>query len=377
MTNVVLFEELVCENDKKIAIATLNSPKSLNALSGEMIELLYPQLLQWQQQESVVAVFIQGSGEKAFCAGGDIVHLYQSMKNNVDESNKYAPEITEYFTKEYQLDYLIHQFTKPIIVWGHGIVMGGGLGLLSGASHRIVTEKSRIAMPEISIGLFPDVGASYFLNKMPSGNGLFLALTGASINAADAKFCQLADFYLEHERKDAFQAQLTKLNWSQDTGTNHQMLNVLLSEVEQDSLITMPSSHLLEHQSFIEALMRLERVEDVFEAIVNLEIEDKWFNRAQTSLKSGSALSAHITYRQLTLGKALSLADCFRLELLLAVKSGKFGEFSEGVRALLIDKDNKPQWRFDSPANVDKTVIEWFFETQWPDEQHPLADLGK
>jgi len=381
MTDVVLFEEIACGSGNKIAFATLNSPKSLNALSGEMIDLLSPQLLQWQQQKNIVAVFLQGAGDKAFCAGGDIVHLYRSMTGqsmkSIDEAvDEYSPEITEYFTKEYQLDYLIHQFNKPFIVWGHGIVMGGGLGLLSGASHRIVTEKSRIAMPEISIGLFPDVGASYFLNKMPLGNGLFLALTGASINAADAKFCQLADFYLENTHKEALIERLIKLDWSDNVSSNHETLNLLLSDIEQGSLTSMPNSHLHSHQKFINQLPSLEHLYDVFDAIVKVEIDDKWFNRAQSSLKSGSALSAQIAYRQLTVAKNLSLADCFRLELTLAVKSGRFGEFSEGVRALLIDKDNKPQWHFDSVVNVDKAVVDWFFDAKWSKEQHPLASLG-
>jgi len=384
MTDVVLFEEIVCDNGKKIAIATLNSPKSLNALSGNMIDLLYPQLLQWQQQENIACVFLQGAGDKAFCAGGDIVHLYQSMKSqsvnnmaNNGEVGDYSPEICSYFTKEYQLDYLIHQFEKPFVVWGHGIVMGGGLGLLSGASHRIVTEKSRIAMPEISIGLFPDVGASYFLNKMPDGNGLFLALTGAPLNAADAKFCQLADFYILNDQKEIIVNQLTKINWTDSTSSNHKELSVLLNVVEQDCLVDMPSSHLQNHQGFIEQLAALENLRDVYGAIVNHDIEDKWFNKAQSTLISGSALSAQITYRQLAIGKDLSLADCFRLELNLAVKSGLFGEFTEGVRALLIDKDYKPQWRYSSLANVDETVTDWFFEAKWTKEQHPLAGLSE
>lgn len=382
MPDVVLFKEVVCDNGCKIAIATLNSEKSLNALSGGMINLLYPQLLQWQQQDDIAAVFLEGSGEKAFCAGGDIVHLYQAMKTQAMkstdlESNDYSTEITEYFTKEYQLDYLIHQFNKPFIVWAHGIVMGGGLGLLSGASHRIVTEKSRIAMPEIGIGLFPDVGASYFLNKMPGANGLFLALTGASINAADAKFCHLADFYLENNQKEAFIKQLTQVDWSGNTSSNHEVLNTLLIDTERAGLANIPNSHLQNHQSFIEQLLSLDHLNDIYDAIIDLEIEDKWFNRAQNSLRTGSPLSAQIAYQQLILGKDFSLADCFRLELTLAVKSGKFGEFAEGVRALLIDKDNKPQWHFDSLDNVDKAVVDWFFESMGPKEQHPLASLDK
>nr|MBL0709515.1 enoyl-CoA hydratase/isomerase family protein [Colwellia sp.] len=164
MSQVVTFQELDCNNGKKIAVATLNSPRSLNALSGNMIDLLYPQLKIWQSQTNIVAVFLKGEGDKAVCAGGDIEHMYDDMKASKGE---FSPGIEEYFTKEYQLDYLIHPFNKPFIVWGNGIVMGGGLGMMAGGSHRVVTENSRIAMPEVSIGLYPDVGGSYFLNRMP------------------------------------------------------------------------------------------------------------------------------------------------------------------------------------------------------------------
>ncbi len=134
---------------------------------------------QWKNDHNIALVVLQGAGDKAFCAGGDIRDLYQAMKAAPDT---YQPYVEDFFTKEYTLDYLIHTFDKPVLVWGNGIVMGGGLGLMAGASHRIVTASSRIAMPEMAIGLYPDVGGSWFLNRMPEGCGLFLGLTGASIN---------------------------------------------------------------------------------------------------------------------------------------------------------------------------------------------------
>ena len=372
MTQVVTFQELNCENGKKIAIATLNSPRSLNALSGEMIDLLYPKLKQWQRQSDICAVFLQGEGEKAFCAGGDIVHLYNEMAAN---QGHYSPGIETYFTKEYQLDYLIHTFEKPFIVWGNGIVMGGGLGMLVGGSHRVVTENSRIAMPEISIGLYPDVGGSYFLNRMPNNCGLFLGLTGASINAADAKYCHLADYFVANDTKKAFVEQLTQVDWQESIALNHEKLSNLLTNFEQDSTNLLPESKLVEHQALIAQVTGFDNLKDIIGGILSAECEDKWFNRAQKSLKHGSALSASLAYQQIQFGESLSLADCFRMELNLSVKSGKFGEFVEGVRALLIDKDNSPKWHFDSIETVDKQVVNWFFESKWSKEQHPLASL--
>jgi len=383
MTQVVTFQEINCDNGKKIAVITLNSPKSLNALSAEMIDLLYPKLMQWQTQTDIAAVFIQGEGDKAFCAGGDIVHMYQAMRNietqdnsNINSQDGYSPELIDYFTKEYQLDYLIHTFNKPFIVWGSGIVMGGGLGLMIGGSHRIVTESSRIAMPEISIGLYPDVGASYFLNRMPDNCGLFLGITGASINAADAKYCHIADYFMANDNKNALMNQLTQLDWQTSTEINHQALSKLLFRFEQDSVSDLPDSKLSEHKTLINQITDFDNLNDIVNTILTTECEDKWFIRAQKSLKHGSALSASIAYHQLKVGKSLSLADCFRMELNLSAKSGKFGEFVEGVRALLIDKDNAPKWHFDSINSVDDKVVDWFFESKWSKEAHPLVGLG-
>ncbi len=372
MTQVVTFQELDCENGNKIAVASLNSPRSLNALSGEMIDLLYPKLKAWQTQDDIVAVFLQGEGEKAFCAGGDIVHMYNEMKAHKGE---FSPGIEEYFTKEYQLDYLIHTFNKPFIVWGNGIVMGGGLGMMVGGSHRVVTENSRIAMPEISIGLYPDVGGSYFLNRMPNNCGLFLGLTGASINAADAKYCHLADYFVVNDNKESFIKQLTHLDWQESSALNHEKLSNLLTSFEQDSSSNLPNAKLNEHKALINQVTSFDNLKDIVDTIISVECEDKWFNRAQKSLTHGSALSASLAYQQLQSAESLSLADCFRMELNLSVKSGQFGEFVEGVRALLIDKDNAPKWHFDSVDVVDKKVVDWFFESKWTKDQHPLADL--
>ena len=377
MTQVVTFQEMSCDNGYKIGVATLNSPRSLNALSGEMIDLLYPQLKEWQQQHDIGAIILQGEGDKAFCAGGDIVNLYQAMTTTAQEKNSegYSHEIEGYFAKEYQLDYLIHTFSKPFIVWGNGIVMGGGLGLVVGGSHRVVTENSRLAMPEISIGLYPDVGGSYFLNRMPDNCGLFLGLTGASINAADAKYCNLADYFVVNESKQAFIEQLIQLDWQKSIAEHHENISKLLSDFEQVSNKHLPESKLSQHGSLIKQVTNFDNLKDTVNSILTVECDDKWFNRAQKSLKHGSALSASITYQQIQLGKSLSLADCFRMELTLSVKSGQFGEFCEGIRALLIDKDNSPKWHFDSIDSVDKKVVEWFFVSKWTEEEHPLANI--
>jgi enoyl-CoA hydratase/carnithine racemase len=374
MSAVVLFEELTSQNSKKIGVATLNSERSLNALSGEMIDLLYPQLQQWQQDADIAAVLLQGSGEKAFCAGGDIVAMYKAMQQAPGE---YTPQIEQYFTKEYQLDYLIHTYEKPFIVWGSGIVMGGGMGMMVGASHRIVTETTRLAMPEISIGLYPDVGGTWFLNRMPENCGLFLGLTGASINAADAKYTKLADHFVASDKKQQLLNILTEVKWGDTIALNHEKLSTALHQLETQSMHLMPNSQLKHHLSLINEVTSKPNLAAIVDAILSVNIEDKWFNKAQQSLKHGSAISGHIVYRQLQQGKKLTLADCFRLELNLSVKCGQFGEFKEGVRALLIDKDNQPKWKYPSISAVEPAVIDWFFEPLWPADKHPLKSLGE
>lgn len=382
MSRVVTFQEIICKDGNKVGVATLNSPKSLNALSGEMIDLLFPRLKAWQTQKDIVAVFLQGEGEKAFCAGGDIVHMYKAMKqcqsketDSSETTNGYSPDIESYFINEYQLDYLIHSYNKPFIIWGNGIVMGGGLGLMVGASHRVVTENSRIAMPEISIGLYPDVGGSYFLNRMPDNCGLFLGITGASINPADAKHCHLADHFLLNDDKNKVIKHLIELNWTESGKGNHENISKLLESYEDRALDSLPESKLIEHKTLINQVTAFDNLDEIVESILAVNCDDKWFSRAQISLKNGSPLSASIAYRQIQEGRSLSLAQCFQMELNLSVKSGQFGEFVEGVRALLIDKDNKPNWHFDSINNVDKNRIEWFFESKWTEEEHPLRHL--
>lgn len=364
--SIVLFDEVTTASNHVIGVATLNSEKSLNALNLEMIELLTSQFKTWQAQDNIALIVLQGAGDKAFCAGGDVVSLYNAMASG-DKENY----IERFFTQEYKLDYLIHAQEKPVLVWGHGIVMGGGLGLMAGASHRVVTEKSRIAMPEITIGLYPDVGGSYFLSNMPDQVGLFLGLTGASINASDAIYTHLADYFVESQLKDELVAQLTKFEWSTDATENHESLNKLLAQLSPNSEL-QPPSNIKAHLALFEELSERQSLCDKVACIGQYTSDDKWITRAQASLQHGSPLSAQLVWRQLNTATGKTLKQCFEMELGLSVKCGRFGEFQEGVRALLIDKDNKPNWRYDSIELVDESVLDDFFAPIWDSETHPL-----
>lgn len=372
--DVVLFQELETASGKKIAVATLNSEKSLNALSLSMVELLLPKMQQWKADPAIAMVWLQGAGDKAFCAGGDIRDLYQAMKA---EPGQFQPYVSEFFTKEYSLDYLIHTFDKPVLVWGNGIVMGGGLGLMAGASHRIVTVTSRIAMPEMAIGLYPDVGGSWFLNRMPQGCGLFLGLTGASINSADAKFIDLADHFLPHEKKAELLDKLLAVKWGNTVALNHQKLTDILLDLEERNRHLMPASLIRPHQDEIAALGRVSTLQQAVEQIQAMSGEDSWLSKAKASLQYGSPITAHIVFRLLQLGQSKILADSFRLELGLSVQCGKLGEFTEGVRALLIDKDQQPKWRYQTVSDVPADLINELFSSPWCADTHPLSELGK
>lgn len=300
----VLFKELETTSGLKIGVATLNSEKSLNALNMDMIQLLTPQFELWKNDDSIALVVLEGVGEKSFCAGGDVVSLYKAMASTDNGKSDPTDYVESFFTAEYKLDYLIHRFEKPILLWGNGIIMGGGLGLMAGASHKVVTESARIAMPEITIGLYPDVGGSYFLNKMPDQVGLFLGLTGASMNCEDARFAGLADYYIKHDFKSDLIEKLLLTKWGKTKALNHKLSEVLQSF--QNNSGRPPASEVKNHINLISDMSKFETLSDKVKYLLEIDIEDKWFNRAQKGLSHGSPLSAHLVYQQLKHAQGLS-----------------------------------------------------------------------
>jgi enoyl-CoA hydratase/carnithine racemase len=374
MNDVVMFTKLDCRNGKQVGVATLNKPKALNALSLDMINLLTPTLLEWQNDPNIAIVILQGEGDRAFCAGGDVVAMYRAMQAN---PNSVPDSLQDFFSREYQLDYLIHNFKKPLLVWGNGIVMGGGLGLMSGASHRIVTESARIAMPEITIGLYPDVGGSWFLNKMPDGCGEFLGLTGASINASDALYIKLADHFVATQQKTILIESIIQHNWQLNEKANHLALTQLCNQVAKSSVDMLPQGNVENHQTLLSPLANCKSAAETVQTILSFTSEhDKWLSKAQRSLSAGSGITMHLVFEQLQRAKHKSLAECFQMELIMSCRCGEFGEFLEGVRALLVDKDNDPKWRYASVQDVPTEVVESFFKSPWAEHQHPLKDLA-
>jgi len=365
----LIIDERELTDGRRLGVITLNAPRALNALSLDMIDAMLPRLREWAADPKLAAVWLDGAGDKAFCAGGDIVSLYRSMTESQGH-----PELAErFFTGEYQLDYLIHCFPKPFIAWGNGVVMGGGLGLMGGASHRVVTETARIAMPEVSIGLYPDVAGSWFLNRMPRRTGLFLGLTGAHLNAADALFLGLGDRFIHHSHRDAVLARLTEADWRDRPA--RAVVDEVLRDHERRSRDHRPESPVWNHFEAIQNLTDADDLEAIVTRISDYDGDDPWLQRATGNLAKGSPTSMALAYRQWCESTRLSLADVFRQELILSVNCARLGEFAEGVRALLIDKDRQPRWRYPDLASMDWTWIDRFYQSPWNNGQHPLQDL--
>ena len=384
MTAPVLFEEKTAANGMRVAFATLNAPQTLNGLSLEMVDLLAERLTEWSRDEGVAMVVLQGAGGKAFSAGGDLHGLYRSMREYDGQGAWANPLARDFFEREYRLDYQIHTYPKPILCWGHGIVMGGGVGLMVGASHRVVSETTRLAMPEITIALFPDVGGSWMLNHMQGRIGLFLALTGAQLTTSDTFFAGVADYRLDAADWPRFVEALLQAPWTatdSDSGLSPRAVNdgllrqALLAHQPETALVPGP---LQQHAALINTLCAGEDLGAIYRSIAELKThEDPWLARAATTMLAGSPGSARLAFALLRETRLSSLAEVFRTEYIAALACAAEGDFAEGIRALLIDKDKQPKW---NPATLEQASEEWvrrFFVAPWPaGHPHPLADLG-
>ncbi len=376
MSSPVLFTELNTNNGHKIGVATLNQPKVLNGISLEMCSLLSEQLARWEADPEVVLVIMQGAGDKAFCAGGDLHGLYQSMQTYQGQgawANTYS---REFFETEYKLDYQIHTYGKPVICWGHGIVMGGGIGLMIGASHRVVSESSRLAMPEVSIGLFPDVGGSWVLNHLPGKTGLFLASTGAILNTSDALFSGLVNYQVNHANWDAVVKALLESDWQapQHRIFNDDLVHAVLSA--NKGKVTEPGP-LQQNYALINEICAPADIKTIYHNIALLkDSDDTWLSRAAATMLKGAPLSMAlgITLQRKTLH--MSLADVFRMEYRVALHCCADGQLQEGIRALLVDKDKNPQWIPSNINDVSETLLASYLEAPWSQtDRDPLSEL--
>lgn len=375
MTSSVLFQVLDTASEQKIGVATLNRPQTLNGLDVAMCQLLLDQLHEWEVDDSVAVVILQGAGERAFCAGGDLQSLYQGMLDNPAGhpwDNTYA---RRFFDVEYRLDHRIHTYSKPILCWGAGIVMGGGVGLMMGASHRVVSDTTRFAMPEITIGLYPDVGGTWMFSRLPGGIGLFLALTGAHLGASDCRHLGFADYSVATDQHDDIVASIQAAHWSFNSDQNDLILHRLLSRADAGEAAPGPLQRLY---PLINRACSGPDFEGICKQIASwADHEDPWLRRAAQTFLAGSPGSARLIFTLLRRVRHMSLADVFRQEYIVSLQCGVQGDFQEGIRALIIDKDRQPRWNPAALANATDEWVQRFFGAPWPDgAAHPLSDLG-
>ena len=351
---------------------TLNRPEALNALSLDMVRDLYAVLTQWRDNPAIEAVAIRGSNKDgpfgAFCAGGDI-RFFHTAGIAEDEA------LEQFFTEEYRLNHLIFTYPKPYIAFMDGIVMGGGMGISQGASLRIVTERSKLAMPETNIGLFPDVGGGYFLSRCPGVMGEYLGLTGQLMLGADAITVGLADNLADS-------ASITAL-WdilATDLGIT---VAERLSALEDRLAASTPINHQPNWMdNAINACFSKDTVSEIIEALS--EQNSAWANTCIDTLRQRSPLMLHVVLEQIRRGRQMTLAEDLRMERDLVRhcfytehlgRSGVTSETVEGIRALAVDKDHSPQWNPNSIEKVTDAMVTPFFRSPWSSQAHPLADL--
>lgn len=353
-----------------VGFITLNRPQALNALDLGMVRALTGALQDWQADPAVAAVAIRGSHKGGpfggFCAGGDIRFFHRAaLAGN--------PELEDFFTEEYALNYLIHTYGKPYIAFMDGIVMGGGMGISQGASHRIVTANIKMAMPETHIGLFPDVGGGYFLSRCPGHFGEWLALTGEVIDGHTAVALGLADHLLDASALQTAWDALAELSF-ETVGAPGPWLQQFADG---------PTPYALPHEAAVASCFSAPTVSEIFQAL-HASGSD-WALHTLATLRKRSPLMLHVTLEQVRRARNLSLAEDLRMERDLVRhcfaphhlgRTAASSETVEGIRALAVDKDHLPLWNPARIEDVTPEMVDAFFDSPWPRRAHPLAGLG-
>ncbi|XP_017067793.1 3-hydroxyisobutyryl-CoA hydrolase, mitochondrial isoform X1 [Drosophila eugracilis] len=328
---------LATESSNK-GMIILNRPKALNAINLEMVRKIYKHLKKCEKSKSLL--IIKGTGDKAFCAGGDVRALVEA--GPTDESKSF-------FREEYSTNALIGNYKIPYIAIIDGITMGGGVGLSVHGKYRVATDRTLFAMPETAIGLFPDVGGSYFLPRLQGKLGLYLGLTGYRLRGGDVFFSGIATHYCDSSKIPDLETELLNCPDADDVP---ELLQKFHSTPEKPFSL----------QPFLEQINKNFSADCVEGILENLQNDgSEWAKKTLETLSKMSPTSMKVTFRQLELGSQLSLAQCLIMEYRLAVRHLERSDFKEGVRALLIDKDQKPLWQPTKLADVTDEHVQWFF----------------
>lgn len=386
----VYSEEVVSEKVGAVACITLNRPKALNALSLPMVRELTHILRGFEVDPDVLAVVIRGSNKDgpfgAFCAGGDIRYFHQAALSG-DAS------LEDFFTEEYNLNHIIHTYSKPYIALMDGIVMGGGMGLSQGIALRVVTERTQMAMPETQIGLFPDVGGGYFLSRCPGNTGEYLALTGQLLRGAESLAVGLADVCMDSNALTALWDGLQSKQWRQGD-------DVVAWVKEQASIHAVVASHAETASNptpntstrsswwnaHIDTIFRLPTVNDIVDALNQLVDKEPegWAADTLKALRQRSPLLLAVSLEQIRRGRTMGLSDELRMERDMVrhcfhadhlSRRGAQTDTAEGIRALVIDKDRQPKWQPASIEEITPAMVQPFFQSPWPTALHPLRHL--
>lgn len=321
-------EEVLCTVRGAIGHILLNRPKALNALTLGMVDVISPALDAWAADPAIKAVVIRGAGDRAFCAGGDVRAVWDAGRAR--QQGQGDGSLTRaFFGGEYRLNRKIKRFPKPYIALMDGITMGGGVGLSVHGSHRVVTEKTLLAMPETGIGLFPDVGGTWFLPRLPGRLGLYLGLTGARVTAADLLYAGIATHSAASASLDEIEAALANADDVEQVLASH--------------AVPMGEPALAGHRAMIDECFDAPDMEGILAAL--LSQGSGWADKVAETILSMSPTSLKVTFEQLRRGAELDFDDCMRLEYRMtqAVMDGH--DFYEGIRAVLVDKDKSPKWR--------------------------------
>jgi enoyl-CoA hydratase len=331
-------QDVLFEVRGRAGLITLNRPKALNALTLGMVRLMRAQLAAWADDPGIERVVIEGAGDRAFCAGGDIRVLY-------DWGRAQDPSFIAFYREEYLLDTAIKRYPKPWVAIMDGITMGGGVGVSVHGSHRIATERLTFAMPETGIGLFPDVGGTYFLPRCPGETGMYLGLTGARLKAADALYTGIADVHVGSDRIAALR----------DALCTEADLEGAIGRFSQDP----GRAAMAEHRDAIDRCFSAASVEAIVAA---LEAEgSEWAVGTTRTIAAKSPTSLRITYRQLRKGAMLGFEDCMKLEFRMVHGILAGHDFFEGTRAVVIDKDQDPRWQPAVLADVGESDVAHYF----------------
>jgi enoyl-CoA hydratase len=334
-------DDVLISVERGVGRIRFNRPKAIHALTTRMCEVISEALLKWRADSNVEAVLIDHAEGRGFCAGGDVVTLAKSGSSD-------ASEAKEFFFAEYRLNHLLFTYPKPTVAIMDGITMGGGVGISLPCDFRVATENTRLAMPETSIGLFPDVGGGWYLPRLPGRVGQFMVLTGARLDGAECHYLRLATHYAEHNALEDLVDRILKA-----PGRASGALGAATGIV--------PPAKIEANLPAISRLFASDRLEDVLDG---LESEDtEWAETELLTLRTKSPLSCKVSLRLLAEGASrASFGDEMEAEYALATRVVRTHDFREGVRALLIDKDNAPHWDPPTPEQVTDEMLDVLFE---------------